>query len=325
MTAAAARVGSASGNVLADLPQFAIHLLLALLFVLSTLFVDGFFTTRNLFNLVVQSAPLALLALGQTYVIAAGMIDLSVGQVLALVAVLISDFMQGQSALALPAIAMALAIGAGIGATNGLLVNLLRIHPLILTFGMMSVVQGVIFLYTDRSVGLAAPEILWLANGSLGGLPIAGIVVFAVALLAAYVLQRTPFGVHLRAVGASPGGARRAGLPIGRIKLLAFVVSGLAAGAAGILIAGRLGTGYPNAGLGFELDSIVAAVLGGTSLAGGRASILGVVSAVLILGITSNVLNLMEIQAFVQMVVKGAIVVLAVAVASLQLGREEAR
>ena len=308
-----------------DLLRIAIHLVLAAIFIASALFVDGFWSGRNLANVVIQSAALALLALGQTFVIAAGMIDLSVGQTMALVAVLICDFMQGASVYAAPAVALGLAVGALVGAGNGVLINALRVHPLILTFGMMSVIQGAIFVYTDRSIGLAAPEIVWLANGAVAGIPVSAVIVTAAALLAAYLLQSTRFGLHLRAVGANPEGARRAGMALSRLRFLAFTIAGLAAGAAGIIMAGRLGTGYPNVGEGFELDSIVAVVLGGTSLAGGRATIAGTISAVLILGITSNVLNLLEIQAFVQMVVKGLIVVLAVSLGALQVRAEGVR
>jgi ribose/xylose/arabinose/galactoside ABC-type transport system permease subunit len=114
------------------------------------------------------------------------------------------------------------------------------------------------------------------------------------------------------AVGGSEENARRAGIDADRIKLIAFTLSGLSAGIAGILLAGRLGTGYPNAGVGYELDAIVAVVLGGTALAGGRGTIAGTIAAVLVLGVTSNLLNLLEVSAFVQMLIKGLIVILAI-------------
>jgi ribose/xylose/arabinose/galactoside ABC-type transport system permease subunit len=176
------------------------------------------------------------------------------------------------------------------------------------------VLQGAIFLYTDRSTGLAAPEILWLAGGTLAGMPVSILVVAAAGIAGHWLLQQTRFGVHLRAVGSSEEAARRAGIDASRVKLLVFLLSGASAALAGLIVAGRLGTGYPNAGTGFELDAIVAVVLGGTSLAGGRGTIPGTLAAVLVLGIASNVLNLMEVSAFVQMAVKGLIVVAAVLV-----------
>lgn len=271
--------------------------------------VPDFRTAENLVNVLNQSAALAVLAVGQTFVIAAGLIDLSVGQLLGLVAIVVADLMDGRSTLLLPAIGLALLIGTSVGVLNGLLVERLGVHPLILTFGMMSVIQGAIFLYTDRSVGAVAPELLWLAGGAPLGVPASLLAVLPLALAAHLVLERTRFGWHLQAIGAGEESARRAGIATRRLKIAAFAVCGFSAGATGLLVAGRLGTGYPNAGAGFELDAIVAVVLGGTSLAGGRATIAGTLAAVLILGIASNLLNLLGVSAFGQMVVKGLIVV----------------
>lgn len=294
--------------------RYGIYLLLAVLAGFAAVANPQFATVGNLVNLVNQSAALAILALGQTFVIAAGLIDLSVGQLLGLVAVVVCDLMGGAQAMAAPAIMLALAIGAGVGLVNGLLDRWLRIHPLILTFGMLSVLQGAIFTYTDKSVGAAAPAVLWLAGGDILGVPFPLILMTVAGLAAHRLLKGTRFGLHLRAVGASAENARRAGVRVERIKLAAFLLSGLCAGVAGLIVAGRLGTGYPNAGTGFELDAIVAVVLGGTSFAGGRATIAGTLAAVLAIGLISNLLNLMEVSAFVQMVIKGAIVVAAIIV-----------
>jgi ribose/xylose/arabinose/galactoside ABC-type transport system permease subunit len=285
-------------------------LLLMLLAVGAT--VEEFRSAANLANVVKQSAALGVLALGQSFVVVGGMIDLSVGQLAGLVVVVTCDLMQGQPAMTVPAVLLALALGAGVGLVNGSLNNWLRIHPLILTFGMLSILQGAIFVYTDRSVGLVSPGVRWLADGSVLGLPFAALLLAAGGLGAAFLLQRTRFGHHLLALGGSEENARRAGIEVARVKLLAFVLSGLSAGLAGILLAGRLGTGYPNAGAGFELDAIVAVVLGGTPLAGGRGTIAGTLAAVLVLGSASNLLNLLEVSAFVQMLIKGLIVIAAI-------------
>jgi ribose/xylose/arabinose/galactoside ABC-type transport system permease subunit len=294
--------------------RYGIYLLLAALAAFAAVVTPEFLTAGNLANVVSQSAALAILALGQTFVIAAGLIDLSVGQLLGLVAVLACDFMSGQQPLAAPAILLGLVLGGAVGLLNGLLNNLLRIHPLILTFGMLSVLQGAIFTYTDKSVGEAAPAILWISNGTVAGVPFALLLVALAALAAHYLLKHTRFGLHLRALGASEENARRAGVRVRRMALAVYLISGLSAGAAGLLVAGRLGTGYPNAGTGFELDAIVAVVLGGTSFAGGRGTMAGTLAAVLVLGLVSNLLNLLEISAFVQMTIKGAIVVAAILV-----------
>jgi ribose/xylose/arabinose/galactoside ABC-type transport system permease subunit len=198
---------------------------------------------------------------------------------------------------------------AAVGLINGELVNRLKISPLILTFGMLSILQGVIFLITDRSIGTAAPAIAWLANGRLAGLPASLFLVVLVAIGAWLLLERSIFGWHLLAVGNGAEAARRAGIDIPRLVRIAFVFSGLSAGLAGLIVAGRLGTGYPNAGDGMELDAIVAVVLGGTPLKGGRVSVLAILSAVLLLGVLNNILNLLQVPTFTQILVKGLIVI----------------
>lgn len=292
--------------------KYGIIVLLGLTVLFAIIFVPEFGTINNLTNIAIQSAPLAILAIGQTVVIIAGLIDLSVGMLLGLIVVIAADIMQGQSSMTVVAILAALGLGGGVGMINGLLNNLLRIHPLILTFGMLSILQGLIFVYTDRSVGQTSPEFSWMANGTVLGVPFAIILLIFVAVLVSFLLHRTRLGAHIFAVGGGEEQARRAGILTGRVKVWAFIFSGLSAGVAGMLVAGRLGTGYPNAGVGYELDAIVAVVLGGTSLAGGRGSILGTIAAVFVLGVASNILNLMEISSFVQIFVKGLIVVIAI-------------
>ena len=298
-----------------------IYGLLAVVVVAALAFVPGFAAATNLANVVTQSAALGLVAIGQTFVIAGGLIDLSAGQLLGLSVVLSCALSEGRSELLLPVLAAMVAMGVAVGVVHGTLVNRFRIEPLILTFGTLSILQGLIFAYTDRSVGQAPVELVWLANGRVLGVPVAGVVLLGVAALAHLLLRHTRFGLRLLAIGGDPDSARRAGVDVKRIRLLAFVLSGVGATLAGLLIAGRLGTGYPNAGQGFELDAIVAAVLGGASLAGGRGTIAGTVAAVLLLGVISNVLNLLEVSAFVQTFAKGVIVVGAIVATRARSGR----
>ncbi|MBW3098989.1 ABC transporter permease [Pseudohoeflea coraliihabitans] len=278
----------------------------------AALFVPGFLDLQNLANVARQSAVLGVLAIGQTYVITAGMIDLSVGQIAGLVVVLSSAMINGDTSMTLPVAMLMLCIGAGIGFFNGVLLNLLRLHPLILTFGMLSVLQGIIFTYTDRSVGRTSEWLSALANNDLFGIPLSAFLVIALAFGAHLVLTRTRFGYHLVAAGGNAESARRAGIRLWRIRLAVFVVSGITAALAGLLLAGRIGTGYPLAGNGLELDAIVAVVLGGTALSGGRGSVLRSLAGVVLLACISNLLNLLEVSAYLQMFIKGAIVVLAI-------------
>ena len=280
--------------------------------VVAALLVPGFATAVNLGNVVMQSAALAFVALGQTFVIAAGLIDLSVGQLVGLSVVLTCALTEGRSELLLPVALAMVGLGVAVGTIHGWLVNRLSIEPLILTFGTLSILQGAIFSYTDRSVGRAPDALRWIANERSLGWPVVVPVLLAVALAAHALLRRTRFGLRLLATGDDGESARRAGVPVARIRWGAFVLSAVGATVGGLLVAGRLGTGYPNAGQGFELDAIVAAVLGGASLAGGRASIVGTLVAVVVLGIIANVLNLLEVSAFAQIVAKGLIVIAAI-------------
>jgi ribose/xylose/arabinose/galactoside ABC-type transport system permease subunit len=295
------------GKLVARSPK--IHFGLLALVLVGFIAVPPFRSPANLVNVLDQSAALAILALGQAFVIAGGLIDLSVGQLVGLVTVVGCALMGIHPELAWAIIPGVVAGAAGVGLINGELVNRLKIPPLILTFGMLSILQGAIFLITDRSIGSVVPAISWLANGRLAGLPVSLILVAVVALGAWLLLERTVFGWHLLALGNSAEATRRAGIRIPGLVRMAFMLSGLSAGLAGLIVAGRLGTGYPNAGDGMELDAIVAVVLGGTPLKGGRVSVVAILSAVLLLGVLNNILNLLQVPTFTQILVKGLIVI----------------
>ena len=296
-----------------DLRRAGIWSVLAVETLAALLFVQTFGEPQNIANVLRQAAVLGLVAVGQTFVVLAGLMDLSLGMVAGLVVVLACS-LAGEDAgmAAVVGLALALiALGVLIGTINGALLVALRLHPLILTLGTMSILHGGILSYTDRSIGLAPPEFVWLANGALWGIPPAAILLGIVIGLSHGLLTRTRFGHHLMAAGGEPEAARRSGVSVDRVRLLAFMLAGACAALGGIVLAGRLGTGYPLAGAGLELDSIVAVVLGGTLLAGGQGSVLRTLGGVLALAVLSNALNLLAISAFVQTVIKGCVVVLA--------------
>ncbi len=297
-----------------DFERNGIWALLALALVAAAFGVPNFGTPDNLANIGRQAAVLGILAIGQTFVITAGLIDLSIGSLTGLVVVLSCALIDGDPLRTLPVAAAMLALGAGVGLLNGLLLNWLRLNPLILTFGMLSILQGTIFSFTDRSVGRTSPLLSELANGSLYGIPWSILLLTVLLVGGHFLLTRSAFGYHLLAAGGKPDSARRAGIHVERIRLAVFVISGVTAGVAGLVLAGRLGTGYPLAGNGLELDAIVAVVLGGTALSGGRGSVLRSLGGVFLLAILSNVLNLLEVSAFVQTFVKGVIVIAAILV-----------
>lgn len=289
-----------------------IFVLLGAGLVLAALTIPAFRDPANLANVVRQAGVLGILAIGQTFVITAGMIDLSIGMIAGLVVVLSSVMINGEAAMTLPVVALMLLVGAGIGLFNGVLLNTLRLHPLILTFGMLSVLQGAIFTFTDKSVGRTSEPLSLLANSGLFGIPYTAVLLLVLAALGHLLFSRTAFGYHLVAAGGNPESARRSGINVERIRLIVFIISGATAALAGLLLAGRLGTGYPLAGNGLELDAIVAVVLGGTLLSGGRGSVWRSLAGVFMLAIISNILNLLGVSAFVQMFIKGVIVILAI-------------
>ena len=271
-----------------------------------------FLSAANIHDLMSAMAVLGIVSVGQTIVILSGGIDLSVGSLMGLVTVLTNGVMNGDPALAWPMVALGVAIGLTVGLANGVLLVLTRIDPFILTFGMLSILAGAIFVYTDRTIGSAPDNFRQIAEGSIGPFPILFLVMVLAALIAWVVLTQTRFGRYVYAIGGSEEHARRAGIAIGRMKVAIYAISGLYAGVAGVGLAARIGSGYTLAGQGFELDSIVAVVLGGTSLAGGRGGVLGTIGSVLLLTILSNGLNLGGISPYAQQVVKGLVVVAAV-------------
>lgn len=301
------------GGAVEAMQRHGVWAALAIVIVFGVLRVPFFATLDNATAVARLTAALGIVAVGQTFVVLTAGIDLSVGMLMGLVVVLANGIMDGNPALIPAIVTLGIALGLGVGLVNGLLIVATRVQPLIVTLGMLSILQGAIFVYTDRTVGTAPPEFRDLAYGSVGPIPNALILLVAVALAGAFILGWTPFGRYVYAVGGDEGNARRAGIPIGRVKVGAYVASGLAAGIAGILLAARLGSGFPLAGQGFELNAVVAVVLGGTSLAGGRGGIAGTIGAVFLLALVGNLLNLLGISPFVQQVVNGLVIVLAVA------------
>lgn len=276
--------------------------------------VPNFATTANADAVLRQGAVLGVVALGQTFVVLTGGIDLSVGMLMGLVTVLANGIMAGDPGLIPLVVLVALVCGLVTGLANGLGITLARVDPLIVTLAMLSVLQGAIFLYTDRTVGSAPQEFRELAYGSIGPVPVPAIVVLVLAVGCWVVLSRTPFGRYVYAVGSDPLNARRAGIPVDRIRLAAYVTCGLLAAVAGLLLAARLGSGFTGAGAGFELSSIVAVVVGGTALSGGRGGVPGTIAAVLLLTMLATMLNLLGISPFAQRVINGVVIVVAVAV-----------
>jgi ribose transport system permease protein len=288
------------------LSRYAIFVALVVECLVVGLTTDSFFTTANLSNVLRQNAFIAILAAGMTFVILTGGIDLSVGSIVGLAGVVCADLLNRHVTMA-PAVLAGVSVGLVVGVTNGLAVTRLRIPAFVVTLASMLIVRGAAFKYTDARTITGLPD----AFAALSGGTVAAIAMLLVFLLSWAVLVRTAFGRHVHAVGGNRQAAWLSGVRVKRVELFVYAVCGVAAGLGGVMVASRLNAGYPRAGEYYELDAIAAVVVGGTSLFGGRGSIWGTLAGAFFIGILNNALNLFHVSTYDQLIVKGAVLVLA--------------
>lgn len=283
--------------------------------------VPGFFAERNLINILQQSSINACLALGMTLVIISGGIDLSVGPTAAIAAVVSASLLVA-GVPAPVAIAAGLGIGMVCGLINGILVAYVGLQPFIVTLGTLSTYRAIALIYTGGNPVLGLPpEFRVLFNSAVLGIPAPVLIVGFVALIAWIALQKTPFGEYLLAVGGNEEAAYIAGVPIARTKIAVYVISGLLAALASLILIGRLGAAEPILGNLWELDAIAAAAIGGASLMGGKGSIVGTILGAIILGTMRNGLTLMNVQSFYQLLATGLIILAAMMIDRVTRGR----
>jgi len=274
-----------------------------------------FGTPANLQTIAVAAAPFALIALGQTLVILTGGIDLSVGSIIALSAMTAAATVKGHPERLWLAVLVALLVGLAAGAVNGFLVAKVNVPPFIATLGMLAIASGLAYV-----VGGGAPinglpsEFGRIANTEILGLQIPVLVMIAGILVLAMVMRRTSYGMRIYAVGGNPVAAQIAGVKTGRILFSVYALSGLLAGLSGVMLASRVISGPPNLGQGYELDAIAAVVIGGASLLGGRGNIWGTALGLLLIQTLNNGLDILVVPAYWQSVIKGVLIIAAVAV-----------
>ncbi|WP_288473227.1 ABC transporter permease [uncultured Pseudomonas sp.] len=294
------------------LDRFGLPLVFVLLCVALGFSSEYFMTWRNWMDILRQTSINGILAVGMTYVILTRGIDLSVGSILAFSG-LCSAMVAVQGYGLLAALSAGMFAGAVMGALNGFMVANLSIPPFVATLGMLSVGRGLTFILNDGSPVTDLPEAyLALGTGKLGpiGMPI---VIFAiVALFFWLVLKYTTYGRYVYAVGGNEKSARTSGIGVRKVTFSVYVISGLLAGLAGIVLSARTTSALPQAGVSYELDAIAAVVIGGTSLSGGTGSIVGTLFGALLIGVINNGLNLLGVSSYYQQVAKGLIIVFAV-------------
>jgi ribose transport system permease protein len=309
---------------LEQLARFQSLLALVLMVVALSLASPNFLTVDNTLNVLRQISINVCLSLGMTLVILSGGIDLSVGSVLALSGAVAAGLLK--NGLALPefnlliqftvtgAVVAGILVGAALGWANGVSVTWFKLPPFVATLGMLSIARGLTMLWTGGFPVTGLGDTFGrLGTGHALGIPMPVWISAALVLIFIGVTRRTCFGRHLYAVGGNERAATLSGLAVTRVKLMVYTLGGALAAVAGLLVTARLDSATPNAGLGYELDSIAAVVIGGTSLSGGRGSIFGTVLGCLIIGVLNDGLFLLNVSPFWQQVIKGVVILAAVA------------
>jgi ribose/xylose/arabinose/galactoside ABC-type transport system permease subunit len=272
---------------------------------------ENFLTPINLLNVARQTAPIIVIGVGATFVMATAGIDLSVGSIVALVSCLAASWLRDGISAPM-AVAAVIAVGGGLGCVNGILVSL-GVPAFIVTLGALVSIRGLAFVYSQgRAIPIANEAFLWLGRGDVFGVNLPFILAVVVTLAGLFVLNRTTLGLHALAVGGREEAARVMGLAVGRIKIAVYCISGALAALGGVVIAARLSNGSPNAGVSLELDAISAVVLGGTSLFGGSATVIGTVIGALFINFIRNGLNLLDVDPYWVQVVTGIVLISAV-------------
>jgi L-arabinose transport system permease protein len=292
--------------------EYSLILIFVVMFITTSLTVDHFFSIENMLGLALSISQIGMVACTMMFCLASRDFDLSVGSTVAFAGVLCAMVLNATDNTFI-AIVAAVAAGAAIGFVNGAVIAYLRINALITTLATMEIVRGLGFIVSHgQAVGVSSDTFI-----ALGGLTLAGISLPIWVTLVCFVvfgvlLNQTVYGRNTLAIGGNPEASRLAGINVERTRVVIFLIQGAVTALAGVILASRITSGQPNAAQGFELNVISACVLGGVSLLGGRATISGVVIGVLIMGTVENVMNLLNIDAFYQYLVRGAILLAAV-------------
>ena len=288
-------------------------ILIMLVLICSALSPQYFLTTDNLVQVLLQSSVMILLACGVFFTILIAGIDLSVGSMLALTGMVTAQLMVAGCPPWLAVLLGGVLLGALLGALNGWLVNITELHPFIITLGMMAIYRGLTLIISDaRSVFGFPGEFSNVLAGRVLGVPVPVLIAIAVAGFLYFLASYTRLGRNIYALGGNAQAAWFSGIDVKLHTMVVFVISGLCAGIAGVVTIARTGAAEPNAGTGFETFAIASAIIGGTSFFGGRGLVTGVVVGGLIIGVISNILNIMNVQSYYQQIVMGALIIGAV-------------
>jgi ribose/xylose/arabinose/galactoside ABC-type transport system permease subunit len=300
-------------GLMAPLRKSPVWAAVALLYVVAAIVTSAMLKPGQLLNILQVTAFLGLVATGQTLALLTGGIDLSVAGVVTMTNIVATSLMMGQDVKIAPAVLACLAIGAGVGAANGLLIAILRVAPIIATLAMNSILFGAALVYTGGAPrGSAAPAFNQIGQGSVLGLPASALCWLVVAALVAFAMRRTTYGRWLYAVGANERAAQLMGVPTRAVLVVAYMLSSLLAVLGGLLVTAYIGN--PSLGIGnqFLLTSVVAVVVGGTALTGGVGSVTGTIAGALFVTELTSFTNIAQASTGVQFVIQGVLIALSV-------------
>lgn len=294
------------------LEKFGIGVALLVLIIFMAIKSPVFLSSANLFNILLQVSINTIVAVGMTFVILTGGIDLSVGSLVALVAVIMGTFLHKGIGILVP-IGIALVVGAFNGLINGFLIAKGRVPAFITTLGMMSAARGIALIVTrGQTIHMFPTQFRFFGTGYLGPIPVPAILALLTVLIAHVVLTQTKYGRYIYAVGGNREAVRLSGINVAKIEMSVYAISGITCALGAIILVGRLNSAQPIAGYGYELNAIAAAIIGGTSLSGGEGNVFGTMLGALLMGVLQNGLTLLNVSSYVQQVVVGAVIVGAV-------------
>ncbi|MGL6199276.1 MAG: ABC transporter permease [Lachnospiraceae bacterium] len=294
--------------------NFSTIILLAAVIIFFSVFTDSFFAVKNGINILRQVAVLSILSVGMTFVIISGGMDLTVGSMLGLSGVICAKMIAEFGMPAFAAILLTIVSTVAFGTVTGALIVSLRVPAIVITLGMMTVARGLAYIISGGFPIYDIPEsVVYLGQGYIGVIPVPVIIMVIIILIANYMLNRSYIGRYVFAIGGNEEAARLAGVAVDKIKIGLYTVSGLLAGLAGVILMARISSGAPASGTGMEMDVVTAVVIGGVSINGGKGKISGAFIGALIIGVLSNGLTIMNIGEYYQQVVKGVVLILAVA------------
>lgn len=305
-------VGRSNVNKLGLVQKYGMFFILLLVAAIFTILTPNFLTTSNLINILRQVSVIGIVAAGQTLVIITAGIDLSVGSIVGLAGAVSAGVTLSTGSATL-GIASGLLTGTVFGLANGFLISRLKLTPFIVTLASMTVLSGLTLIYTGGNPILVTnPVYKFIGQGYIGPIPFPVIMLLLVYTVLYFVLKRTVHGQYIYSIGGNEKASLLSGIRVNVHKSIVYGTSGLLAGLAAIILSARLSSATPVAGTGYELDAIAAVILGGTSLFGGKGSVVGTLIGVLLLGILTSGMNLINVSPFYQNVAKGLIVLLAV-------------